>query len=193
MAWRRAAGSPLKRQKLKLTTVKAGGSSHRQDFGMQALVQQVRRAAGFRRRYEHGKQGDRYRSGHDQFLRRGDGRYAGQDYRERRRRSHHSVRRGVHQGWGDPRRAAGKASGRDQPREHDLCHQAPDRPPLRRSDRGEGQEARPLQDRQGRQRRCLDRGRGQEIQPEPDQLPHPGENEGDGGSLSWRGRSARPS
>ena len=44
------------------------------------------------------------------------------------------------------------------PEKHHLRGQAPDRPPLRRSDGRKGQEACPLQDRQGRQRRRLGRG-----------------------------------
>ena len=67
-----------------------------------------------------------------------------------------------------------------------LRGQAPDRPPLRRSGDREGQEARPLQDRQGRQWRCLGRGRRQEAVALADLGDDPAEDEGNGGSLSRR-------
>ena len=79
------------------------------------------------------------------------------------------------------------------PEQHLLRHQAPDRPPLRRSDGREGQGARPLQDRQGRQWRRLGRGRRQEIFALADLRLHPAEDEGDGRGLSRREGRRRPS
>jgi dsDNA-binding SOS-regulon protein len=67
------------------------------------------------------------------------------------------------------RRAAGRpvrqAPGGHQPVQHALRHQAPDRPPLRRSDGGQGQGHGALQDRQGRQRRRLGEVRGEKYAP----------------------------
>ena len=78
------------------------------------------------------------------------------------------------------------------PETHHLRGQAPDRPALRRPDGGEGQEARPLQDRARRQRRRLGRGRRQELFALADLRLHPAEDEGDGGSLSRaEGRAGR--
>ena len=72
-----------------------------------------------------------------------------------------------------------------------LRRQAPDRPPLRRSDGREGQEARPLQDRARRQRRRLGRDRGQDLFAVADLRLHPAEDEGDRGGLSRRRRSTQ--
>ena len=79
-----------------------------------------------------------------------------------------------------------KRQARHQSREHVLRHQATDRPPLRRPDGREGQEARPLQDRQRRQWRRLGRVPRQEIFPLADLRLHPAEDEGDRRSLSRR-------
>ena len=68
-------------------------------------------------------------------------------HRERGRRAHHAVDRRLHRRRRAPGRPAGQAPGGHQPGEHHLRGQAPDRPPLRRPDGREGQEARPLQDR----------------------------------------------
>ena len=71
-------------------------------------------------------------------------------HRERRGHAHDAVDRRLHRRRRAAGRPAGQAPGGHQSRAHDLRRQAPDRPPLRRSDGGEGQEARPLQDHRGR-------------------------------------------
>ena len=94
----------------------------------------------------------------------------------------------------DPGRTAGQAPGRHQSGEHHLRHQTPDRAPLRRSDRGEGQEACPLQDRARRQRRRLGRGRGKAYSPSQISAFILAKDERDGRSLSRReGRRRRSS
>ena len=72
------------------------------------------------------------------------------------------------------------------PVQHLLRHQAPDRPPLRRSDGREGQEARPLQDRQRSERRRLGRGQRQAVFSAADLRLHPAEDEGDRRSQARR-------
>ena len=106
---------------------------------------------------------------------------------------HHPLDRRLHRRRREARRPAGQAPGRHQPDQHLLCHQAPDRPPLRRSDGREGQEARSLQDRQGPQRRRLGRGPRQAVFAGADLGLHPAEDEGDGRGQARRDRSRRPS
>ena len=67
-----------------------------------------------------------------------------------------------------------------------LRHQAPDRPPLRRPDGGQGQGPGALQHRARRQRRRLGRGARREILAQPDQRLHPRQDEGDRRGLSRR-------
>ena len=86
-----------------------------------------------------------------------------------------------------------KRQGVTNPNEHSLCHQAPDRPALRRPDGGEGQEARSLQDHQGPERRRLGRGAGQAVFAGANLGLRPAEDEGDGRSQARRDRSRRPS
>ena len=107
-----------------------------------------------------------------------------QSHRERRRRAHHAVHRRLHGRRRAPRRPAGQAPGRHQSGAHLLRHQAPDRPHLRRSDDQEGHGSRPLQDRQGPERRRLGRGRRQAVFALADLRLHPAEDEGDGRGLS---------
>ncbi len=128
----------------------------------------------------------RYRPRNDQFLRRRHGRQGRQGHRECRRRAHDALHRRLHRFRRASGRPAGEAPGGDQSRRHDLRGEAPDRPPLRRSGDREGQEARPLQDRQGRQWRCLGRGPGQEIFALADFRLHPAEDEGNRRVLSRR-------
>ena len=73
-----------------------------------------------------------------------------ESHRERRRHAHHALDRRLHRRRRAPGRPAGQAPGGHQSGKDHLRGQAPDRPPLRRPDGREGQEARPLQDRQGR-------------------------------------------
>ena len=100
-------------------------------------------------------QGHWNRLGHDQQLRRCDGRRQAQGHRKCGRRAHDAFGRRVHQGRRAPDRPAGQAPGGHQPRQYHFRGQAPDRPPLRRSDHQEGHRAGPLQDRQGPQWRRL--------------------------------------
>ena len=83
-----------------------------------------------------------------------DGKTAESD-RKRRRRAHHALG-GRHPGR---RRAAGRPAGQapggDQPVQHLLRHQAPDRAQVRRPDGREGQGHGALRDRQGPERRRL--------------------------------------
>ena len=69
-----------------------------------------------------------------------------------------------------------------------LRHQAPHRTALRRPDGREGQEARPLPDRQRSQRRRLGRSPRQAVFAAADFSLHPAEDEGDGGSQARRDR-----
>ena len=115
-----------------------------------------------------------------------------QSHRERRRHAHHAFDRRFHRRRRASRRPAGQAPGGHQSGKDHLRGQAPDRTALRRPDGGEGQEARPLQDFQGIERRRLGRGRGQAVFAFADLRLHPAEDEGDGGSLSGlQGRSGR--
>ena len=138
----------------------------------------------------------RHRPRHHQFVRRRHGRHQAQGARERRRRQHHPVHRRIYRRRRAARRPAGQAPGRDQPGQHLLRHQAPDRPALRRPDGGEGQEPRPLQDRQGPERRRLGRGPRQAVFAGADLRLHPAEDEGDGRGQARRdhhaGRHHRP-
>ena len=139
---------------------------------------------------KHHGQGHRHRPRHHQFLRRGDGRQDAPRDRERGGHAHHTLDRRVHRRRRTARRPAGQAPGGHQSGEDHLCGQAPDRPPLRRPDGREGQEARPLQDRQGLERRRLGRGRRQDIFALADLRLHPAEDEGDrGGQSRPEGRS----
>ncbi len=106
---------------------------------------------------------NRHRPRNHQLLHRHHGRQGAQGYRERGRRAHNPFHRRVYGRRRTSGRPAGKAPGGHQSRKHHLCSEAPDRPPLRRSGHREGQEARPLQDRKGRQWRRLGRGRRQEA------------------------------
>ena len=119
-------------------------------------------------------------------MRRRHGRQDSQGDRELGRRADHALDRRLHLRRRAPGRPAGQAPGGHQPAAHHLRGEAPDRPPLRRSDRQGGQEARPLQDRARRQRRRLGRGRRQEIFPLADLRLHPAEDEGDRRGLSRR-------
>ena len=85
-----------------------------------------------------------------------------------------------------PGRPVRQAPGGHQPDQHALRHQAPDRPPVRRPDRRQGQGPGALHDRARRQRRRLGRGEGREILAEPDQRVHPRQDEGDRRGLSRR-------
>ena len=66
------------------------------------------------------------------------------------RRAHDAFGRRFHQGRRAADRPAGQAPGGHQSGQYDFRGQAPDRPPLRRSDHQEGHRAGALQDRQGR-------------------------------------------
>ncbi len=134
-------------------------------------------------RKNHG-QGHRHRPRHDQFVRRRHGRQDAEGHRERRRHAHDAVDRRLHRRRRASRRPAGQAPGGHQSGKDHLRGQAPDRPALRRPDGREGQEARPLQDRQGVERRRLGRGGRQALFALADLRLHPAEDEGDGGSLS---------
>ena len=79
-----------------------------------------------------------------------------------------------------------QAPGRDQPEQHALRGEAPDRPPLRRPGRQQGHRPRPLQDRPRRRRRGLGRGGRQEVSAAADQRRHPDQDEGDGRGLPRR-------
>ena len=127
-----------------------------------------------------------YRSWHDQFLhgRPGSGRI--RRHPQFRGRAHDSLDRGLHQGRRSARRPVGQAPGHHQSDQHDLCGEAPDRPPLRRPDGREGEVAGALQDREGLERRCLGRGQRPAVQPEPDLGVHSGQDEGDRRGLSRR-------
>ena len=105
-----------------------------------------------------------------------------------RRRAHDAVGGRLHQGRRAPDRPAGQAPGGDQSRQYDFRGQAPDRPPLRRSDHQEGHRAGALQDRQGRQWRRLGPCRRQGLQPLADFGLHPPEDEGNRRGLSRRDR-----
>ncbi len=132
-------------------------------------------------------QGHRDRSRHDEFLRRRDGRLRHAGYRERRGRADHAVDGGVHRGQGTPRRPAGEAPGGDQPDQHSVRDQAPDRAPVQRSGHQEGSGPGALPDRRGREPGRLDRRPGRELLAEPDFRLHPAEDEGDRGGPSRRG------
>ena len=107
-----------------------------------------------------------------------------QGHRERRGRPHHPLHGRLRQERRAPGRPVGQAPGGDQPDQHPLRREAPDRPPLRRPDGQEGHGPRPLQDRPRRQRRRLGRGRGPEVRAAADQRLHPDQDEGDGRGLS---------
>ena len=78
------------------------------------------------------------------------------------------------------------------PDQHHLCREATDRPSLRRPHGRKGQRPRPLQNHQGLERRRLGRGRRKELFAIADLGVHPAEDEGNGGSQSWReGRRRR--
>ena len=124
-------------------------------------------------------------------MRRRHGRTRRQGYREFRRRADDPVDRRLHQRRRAAGRPAGQAPGGHQPRAHDLRGQAADRPALRRPDGREGQEARPLQDRQGAERRRLGRGRRQDLFALADFRLHPAEDEGHRRGLSSARRSSR--
>ena len=142
-------------------------------------------------RKNHG-QGHRHRPRHDQFVRCRDGRQERQSHRERRRHAHDPVDRRLHRRRRAPRRPAGQTPGRHQSGKDHFRGQAPDRTALRRPDGRKGQEARPLQDRQGVERRCLGRSGRQAIFALADLRLHPAEDEGDGGSASRaEGRAGR--
>ena len=72
-----------------------------------------------------------------------------------------------------------KRQARDQPREHHLRGQAPDRAPVRRSGRAQGHRHGAVQDRARRQRRRLGRGARREEGAVPDQRRRAQEDEGD--------------
>ena len=71
------------------------------------------------------------------------------------------LRGGVHEGGRDPRRAGGQAAGDHQPRQHRLLDQALHGAPVRRG--AAGDQAGPLQGRQGAERRRARRGAGQGV------------------------------
>ena len=125
-------------------------------------------------------QSHRHRPRHDQLVRGGHGGHQAQGARERRRLQHHSIDRCLHGRRGEARGAACQTAGRNQSHEHFVCHQAPDRPALRRPDGGERQEARSLQDHQGTERRRLGRGPRQAVFAGSGLGLHPAKDEGDG-------------
>ena len=135
-------------------------------------------------------QGHRHRSRDHEFLRRRHGRQDAEGHRERGGNAHDAVHRRVHRRGRAAGRPAGQAPGGHQSGAHDFRGQAPDRPALRRPDGGEGQEARPLQDRARLERRRLGRGRGQDLFAFADFRLHSAEDEGDRRSLS--GLEGRP-
>ena len=132
----------------------------------------------------------RYRPRDHQLLRRRHGRLDAQGHRECGRRAHHAVDRRVHGRRREACGPAGEASRRHQPRAHLFRDQATDRPHLRRPDDQEGHRPRPLQDRQGQERRRLGRGGRQAALALADLGFHPAEDEGDGGSPSRLRRDA---
>ena len=106
------------------------------------------------RRSRYGKS-NRYRPRHDQFVRRGHGRQERQGHRELGRAAHDALDRRLHRRRRAAGRPAGQAPGGHQPGAHLLRGQAPHRPALRRPDGRQGQGARPLQDREGAERRRM--------------------------------------
>ena len=83
-------------------------------------------------------------------------------------------------------RRAGQASGRHQPQEHALRHQAPDRPPLPGKGSAEGHRPDALQDPQGRQRRRLGGSARREEGAAPDFRRSAAQDEEDRRGLSGR-------
>ena len=132
----------------------------------------------------------RNRPRHHELLRCHHGRQGCSGDRELRGRAYHAQHGRLHR----QRRAAGRpvrqAAGGDQPVQHPLCHQAPDRPPLRRPDGRQGQGPGALHHRARRQRRRLGGSAQREVFAQPDQRLHPRQDEGDRRGLSRRaGRS----
>ena len=105
---------------------------------------------------------------------------------KRRRHEHDAFDRRFHGRRREARRTSRQATGGDQPVQHVLRHQAPHRPPLRRPDGREGQEPRPLQDRQRSQRRRLGRSPRQAVFAAADLGLHPAEDEGNRRSQARR-------
>ncbi len=136
--------------------------------------------------YIHGK-GNRHRSRHDEFVRGHHGRGQAPRDRKQRGRSYDPLDRCLHQGQRGGGRPVRQAAGRDQPAEHVVRREAPDRSQVRRRSGAAGHQHGPVQDRQGRQRRRLGRGAGQEDGPAGSFGPRPDEDEENGRGLSGRG------
>ena len=107
-------------------------------------------------------------------------------HRKRRRRAHHAVYRRLHRRRRSAGRPTGETSGGYQPEKHPLRHQASDWPPLRRKRSTERHQPRPLQNRQGRQRRRLGRSGGQKNGAAGSVRARFDENEKNGGRLPRR-------
>ena len=104
---------------------------------------------GFSRHHARGwnEQDHRYRSRHDEQLRRHHGGQERPRDRERGGHAHDALDGGLHRGRRGAGRHAGQAAGGDQSREHAVRGQAPDRPPLRGPRRPQGHGHGVLQDR----------------------------------------------
>ena len=90
----------------------------------------------------------------------------------------------LHQGRRDPRRPGRQAPGHHEPREHRLLDQAVHGPPLRRGPAGD--QARPLQGRQGAERRRAHRDPRQAVLAAGDLRDDPAQAEGGGRGLPGR-------
>ena len=88
-----------------------------------------------------------------------------QGHRELGRGAHHPLGRRLHRGRPDLGRHIGQAAGGNQPQEHPVCDQAPDRPALQGRGGQEGKRTCPLLDNRGEKRRCLGGSQRQEDIP----------------------------
>ena len=126
----------------------------------------------------------RYRSRHDEQLRRDHGGQERPRDRERGGHAHHALDGRLHRGRRGAGRHAGQAPGGDQSREHHLRGQAPDRPPVRGPHRPQGHGHGVLQDRARRERRRLGAGARRQEGALAGQRRDPEEDEADGRALS---------
>ena len=108
-------------------------------------------------------QDHRHRPGHHQLVRGDHGGQHDQGDREQRGCAHHAVDHRLPGGRRGPGRRVGQAPGGDQPEEHAVRGEAPDRPQVHREGSAEGHRPDALHDRRRRQRRRLGRGARQEA------------------------------
>ena len=164
----------VKPKEIKIDICKTGRAGGRRRDGA------ARPAAEVAQTIEQGEirhgEGDRHRPRDDQLGRRGHGGRRPHRHREPGREPPDAFGGGVHEGRRDPRRAGGQAAGHHQSREHRLLHQALHGAPLRRG--APGDEARPLQGGQGRERRRPRRDPGQAVLAAGDLGDDPAQAEG---------------